>query len=305
MELHQIRYFLALSKRLNFTKAAEDCNVSQPALSRAIAQLEAELGGHLFRRERKLTHLTEFGRAILTPLRECYEANLNAKELARRFHAGGHAPLSIALSRSIDLALLTPMLAELGEAFPNIEIKMFRGTAEEITDRLKKGESEIAVSEPLSEFWDRIESKQLFEQEFGLLITRNHRLAKKNEIEIIDLSDAHLLGLPNSVLTETLQQRFREMGITSAIWHEVSLLDDIPGLVRANLGLGIWPSDRKYDGDLLVSHIRECPMSRCVQVYTVFGRQHSAAAKTFINLLRANDWSDGSPYRRTGEEAMS
>ena len=51
MELHQIRYFLALSKTLNFTRAAEEFNVSQPALSRAISQLEAELGGELFRRE--------------------------------------------------------------------------------------------------------------------------------------------------------------------------------------------------------------------------------------------------------------
>lgn len=67
MEFHQIRYFLALSKSLNFTRAAEECNVSQPALSRAISQLEAELGGELFRRERNLTHITDFGQAVLPP----------------------------------------------------------------------------------------------------------------------------------------------------------------------------------------------------------------------------------------------
>ena len=60
MEMHQVRYFLAVADTLNFTRAAELCNVSQPALTRAIQQLEEELGGLLLRRERKLTHLDGF-----------------------------------------------------------------------------------------------------------------------------------------------------------------------------------------------------------------------------------------------------
>ena len=58
LEMHHIRYFLALSETLNLTKAAERCNVSQPALSRAIKALETELGGELLRRERTLSNLT-------------------------------------------------------------------------------------------------------------------------------------------------------------------------------------------------------------------------------------------------------
>src|ERR1043166_5326779 len=64
MEMHQVRYFLAVADTLNFTRAAEQCHVSQPALTRAIQQLEEEFGGLLLRRERKLTHLTDFGRLI-------------------------------------------------------------------------------------------------------------------------------------------------------------------------------------------------------------------------------------------------
>jgi LysR family transcriptional regulator, hydrogen peroxide-inducible genes activator len=67
---HQIRYFLAVADTLNFTRAAEQCHVSQPALTRAIQQLEEELGGLLLRRERKLTHLTDFGRLLVPHLRQ-------------------------------------------------------------------------------------------------------------------------------------------------------------------------------------------------------------------------------------------
>src|SRR6185312_471185 len=70
MELHEIRYFLALSKTLNFTKAAEACHVSQPALTRAIRKMEDELGGLLFSRERNNTHMTELGRLIEPHLAE-------------------------------------------------------------------------------------------------------------------------------------------------------------------------------------------------------------------------------------------
>ncbi len=58
MEMHQVRYFLAVCETLNFTRAAERCNLAQPSLSRAIKKLEDELGGLLFRRERNRTHLT-------------------------------------------------------------------------------------------------------------------------------------------------------------------------------------------------------------------------------------------------------
>jgi len=61
MEMQQVRYFLAVSRTLNFTRAAEECNVTQPALTRAIKQLEDELGGELIRREGRNTHLTDLG----------------------------------------------------------------------------------------------------------------------------------------------------------------------------------------------------------------------------------------------------
>jgi DNA-binding transcriptional LysR family regulator len=69
MEMHQVRYFLAVCESLNFTRAAEHCGASQPSLTRAVQKLEDELGGPLIRRERHLTHLTDLGRLIPPPPR--------------------------------------------------------------------------------------------------------------------------------------------------------------------------------------------------------------------------------------------
>ena len=73
MEMHQIRYFLAVCETLNFTRAAEQCHVTQPALTRAIQKLEEELGGLLFRRERHLTHLTDLGRLLRPQLEQVWK----------------------------------------------------------------------------------------------------------------------------------------------------------------------------------------------------------------------------------------
>jgi LysR family hydrogen peroxide-inducible transcriptional activator len=83
MEMHQVRYFLAVAEQLNFTKAAESCNVSQPSLTRAIKLLEEEFGGLLFHRERANTHLTDLGRTVLPHLQQIYDEAHAAKRRAQ------------------------------------------------------------------------------------------------------------------------------------------------------------------------------------------------------------------------------
>ena len=85
MELHQIRYFLAVSSTLNFTRAAEECHVSQPSLTRAIKKLEDELGEELFRRERSRTHLTELGRVMVPFLQQSLDSAMAAKAHAQSY----------------------------------------------------------------------------------------------------------------------------------------------------------------------------------------------------------------------------
>lgn len=80
MEMQQVRYFVALAETLNFTRAAERCNVSQPALTRAIQQLEYELGGPLVRREGRNSHLTGLGERMLPLLRQCLDSQIGPLE---------------------------------------------------------------------------------------------------------------------------------------------------------------------------------------------------------------------------------
>ncbi len=138
MEMHQVRYFLAVARELNFTRAAEECNVAQPSLTRAIRQLEGELGGDLFRRERPHAQLTELGQRMLPHLRQCYDSAMNARSLAAAIKKGEVGSLRLALSATIDPSLVTSHVVELGKMFSSLDLKLLRGSGGEVLDFSRK-----------------------------------------------------------------------------------------------------------------------------------------------------------------------
>ena len=95
MEMHQIRYFLALCEELNFTRAAERCNVAQPSLTRAVRLLEEEFGGALVNRERANTHLTELGRVMRPHLADVYAQAQLARSEAQKLKTAKRLTLKL------------------------------------------------------------------------------------------------------------------------------------------------------------------------------------------------------------------
>src|SRR5215469_1503376 len=137
--MQHIRYFLAVGETLNLTKAAERCNVTQPALTRAIKTLENELGGDLLRRERALSHLTELGQRMLPMLRNCYETALAAKLVAASIKRREAAPLTVAISHSVPLGRFERLLRELARALPGLQLTLHRGSSREVAEALRHG----------------------------------------------------------------------------------------------------------------------------------------------------------------------
>ena len=182
MEMHQVRYFLAVAQLLNFTRAADACNVTQPSLTRAIKQLEAELGGDLFRRERPAAQLTELGQRMHPLLKQCYDAATGARQLASSFKSGEVGALRIALTHSVDLSLLIPHLDQIRRLFNRLEFRFMRGSSQEVAEFLKKGEAELGVAAEIGEEWDRLDVWPLFSEGFQLIVNKRHPLADRDDI---------------------------------------------------------------------------------------------------------------------------
>lgn len=291
MEMHQVRYFLAVSRTLNFTRAAEECNVAQPSLTKAIKQLEEELGGDLFRRERNHSHLTELGQRMVPMLRQCYESAIAAKETANSIRKGATAVLNLALSRTVNINLLVDPLTQLARAFPGLEFTISRGTALEIMELMKKGDAELAVAGPLGAGWDRIDAWPLFSEGEDLVVAREHPLATRKQVDPKELLSERYLFRPYCELADHTCTLFREHGMADLARHSVSSDSDAIALTAANVGVTLLPPSIPLPEGLTRVAVRGMELMRTINIYAVAGRQRSPAAATLLTLLRARDWS--------------
>jgi DNA-binding transcriptional LysR family regulator len=276
---------------LNFTRAAEECHVSQPSLTRAIQLLETELGGELLRRERTLSHLTEPGNRMLPLMQQCYETALSAISLAHAVRAGETAPLSIVISRTISVAPLMAPLRELCRASPGVQLRLIRGSGQEIAELLKRGEAEFAIAGPLGETWERLDTWPLFVEPFELIVNRDHGFAGRNAIGFDQLVGERFLVLAGCEVADEFSRRLSVQGITTAGTHQVATDCDLLALLEAILGIAIIPASAIWSERLRRVPLKGLDLSRPVTLYGVAGRQRSPIARTALNLLRAADWS--------------
>ena len=145
MEMHQVRYFLALCEELNFTRAAERWHVAQPSLTRAIKQLEEELGGALFHRERANTHLTELGRTLKPYLEQVFGRAEQAKREAQEFVRLQKTPLRLGLMCTIAPTYLLDLVAAVRTRHPGIELQIIDAAAAQLQERLIAGGLDVAI----------------------------------------------------------------------------------------------------------------------------------------------------------------
>ena len=292
MEMHQVRYFLAVAQLLNFTRAAEECNVTQPSLTRAIKQLEAELGGDLFRRERPAVQLTELGQRMHPLLRQCYDAAIGARSLASSFRSGEVGALRIALTHSIDLSLLIPHLNEIRRQFNRLELRFLRGTSREVGEFLKKGEAELGIAAEIDEAWERLDTWPLFTETFDLVVSREHRLAGHDMIEPDDLRAEQLLGRSYCEHSGRIAASLREHGVDIDHGHEISSERDLIELVEADIGIAMMPRTSPVPESLKRAAVAGLDARRTVSLYGVAGRQRTAVANAVMRMLRGADWRE-------------
>jgi DNA-binding transcriptional LysR family regulator len=290
MEMHQVRYFLAVARTLNFTRAADECNVAQPSLTRAIKLLEGELGGDLFRRERPHAMLTPLGERMYPLLKQCYDSAQSARALAALINDGEVGALKIAVSGSIELGLILNHVNELRKNFSDVELKILRGTAPQLVEFLKSGEAELAISGTIGDAWDRLDCWKLFDERFDMVFSRMHRLANQESIGLDDLKPERFLLRNHCEKSAELAEMLRSNGLNADHRHEVSSDQDLLALLDANIGIGFLPRTVTAPQSLVRTPVKDIELVRTVCLYGVAGRQRTPVASTFMKMLRAANW---------------
>ncbi len=299
MDLTQIRYFLALAQTLNFTRAAEACNITQPALTKSIQRLEDELGGPLLLRERSLTQLTELGRTMLPLLRQTFDAAQAAKARAADFRKQETSPLRIGLDGVLPIAALGDILRELARRLKGFELTAIHGSAGRLNESLLRGEIDAAVLAGTEALAERVNRWVLCADRIAVLMPAGHRLAGRDHVP------ADALGLETLIATEAggtgegasigdpgLLARLRGMlGGELRPRHRVATDEQVRQIVGAGLGIAVASERGASMSDLIVRPLGDPAMRQDVVLAAVAGRPLSRAADVFVRMARARAWA--------------
>jgi len=291
--MHQVRYFLTLCQELNFTRAAEKCNVAQPALTRAIKLLEDEFGGLLFHRERARTHLSELGQAVRPYLEEVQRQSQQAKHLATSFIELKGTPLKLGVMCTIGPGNFVGLLTNLQAQHPGIELQITDAAASDLQGRLLDGGLEAAIYCWPDQIDERLHYLPLFREQFFIVLGRQHRLANRPEVRVGDLNGERYLNRINCEQANVARDVFAQRGTKVERVYRSDRDDWILAMVEAGLGFAFMPQYSIVERpDVVVRPLVEPEFWREVSLVTVRGRPHSPAIGALVREAMRTQWLD-------------
>ncbi len=292
MELSQIAYFVTLAHTLHFTRAAEACNVSQPALTKAVQKLEEELGGPLLHRERGNTQLTELGRLMLPPLERALALAREAKQQAEAFRQRESSPLRIGLEYSVPASLLTPVLAALQRKCEPIDLRLRQGSQPDLCQRMLDSELDIALMVDGPNIQDRLHRWTLFAEHYIVMCSPEHRFKDSDHVAAGDLAQESLLlhESADCPVRQYIGRLCDSRGIRPRMQHFASSQEHIIEMVLASLGISLAGECLPTPPPLLRRAFEAGSDVRDVILTVLAGRPLGPTPALFLKLMRARSW---------------
>lgn len=289
MELTQVRYFLTLCRTLNFTRAAAECHVTQPAFSRAIARLEEEFAAPLIYRERSSTMLTTFGREMLPHLTAMVEAADAAQACAAASRQPAPGNLRIGLAPGISTAPIAAAITEVLRVFPSAELHFSESSAPALAESMLADALDCALVPEDSALPERVNRWPLYSETAVLVCPAAHRLARQNACTAADLEGENLLigdacGGFGKMLgnASDIQSRLQYCRGSAAQLCE---------MIAAGLGVALLSNRVSIAGPLTTRPFTEPELTRGIQLTALAGRPLNPAAASFVKLCRAQAFS--------------
>lgn len=244
MELRQLRYFMAVADELSFVRAAKRVGISQPPLSRQIANLEIEIGARLFDRNKHGVKLTEAGVALRQELRLVLPRFDNAINTARRAAKGQVGTLSLGFGGSAVYTFTPSLLRQFRKRFPGVELSLQNIPVTSQLDALLDNRIDIGfLLYPVDH--DAIATKILLHDRLNVALPAGHPLTRRRDISVQELADSQFVVFPRSRnfgFYNKVADLCAKAGFVPNIVQEISPLEAQIGLVAAGVGIAIVPS---------------------------------------------------------------
>ena len=289
MEMHQMRYFVAMADNLNFTHAAEACNVSQPALTRAIRKLEDELGGPLFRREGRRTHLTELGRMVRPRFEQALSLTDLARDEALDFSKMVNAKLELGVMCTIAPSSIISLIEFFSRRAPQLTLVLHESSGRKLTERLLAGELDVALI-ALPELSEELIDTPLFSEPYVITFPKGHRFGELEKVPLRELAGERYLKRVNCEYLDIFEAEGHEYHYGTDHRFQSEHESWVQAMVIAGLGCSIMPESLTLTPELQSRPLVEPGIERTISVVTRRGRRHTPVVEFFVNLCKRMDW---------------
>jgi LysR family hydrogen peroxide-inducible transcriptional activator len=288
MELHQLRYFVAVAETENFTRAAERCNVSQPSLSQQILNLERELDHKLLHRLGKKAVLTEAGVVFLERAKRIlFEVEDATKELGDK--SGLERRITIGAVQTVMPYLLIDLIAKCHETHPNLLVDAHEDFRSDLVQAVLDGELDLAVV-PLPVKDHRVAVEPLLTEPLLLAVGKSHPFASRSEISVQDLANESFVSLgDSSTLATQIRGFFGDQHLQPRIGIRCAQVATLKLFVAAGLGITLLPQLARQPDDrdsLVYLRLTGSVPTRDIVVIRHLQRYQSRGAEQFLGLLR-------------------
>ncbi|MBA4329714.1 MAG: transcriptional regulator [Polaromonas sp.] len=242
MNLHQFRFVQeAVRRNLNLTETARALHTSQPGVSKAIIELEEELGVEIFARHgKRLKRVTEPGEHVLKSIELIMREVGNLRRIGEQFSAQDSGTLSIATTHTQARYVLPVPVAKLREAFPKVNVSLHQGSPDQVARMLIDEVAEIGIATESLAQYEELVTLPCYEWQHMLVMPLDHPLAKQEHITLEDLAEQPLITYHPSFTGRTkIDLAFAAKRLQPRIALEAIDSDVIKTYVRLGLGIGI------------------------------------------------------------------
>lgn len=242
MNLNQLEYFVSAAENLNFTKAANQCFISQTAMTQQIQSLEKIIGVPLFLRDKHHVELTVAGKVYLKEARMILEKSDSAMRLARMASEGTEGVINVGYISGFGDSDCADILKSFHSAYPNIDIRIYRDTLSGLVDSLDKGRCDVAFTIALSqEQYGNINHKYIKSYPLMAVMEAGHPLSGRMSLKYSDLIDEKFIIMQPSARSK------EEMEETILIYERGGFVPNIVAvekepetiMLMISLGMGI------------------------------------------------------------------
>ena len=242
MNLHQFRFVQeAVRRKLNLTETARVLHTSQPGVSKAIIELEEELGVEIFARHgKRLKRVTEPGQHVLQSIELIMREVGNLKRIGEQFSAQDSGTLSIATTHTQARYVLPQPVASLREAFPKVNVSLHQGSPDQVARMLIDEVAEIGIATESLALYDELVTLPCYEWQHMIVMPADHPLAQQKSITLEELVSQPLITYHPSFTGRTkIDEAFAAKRLHPRIALEAIDSDVIKTYVRLGLGVGI------------------------------------------------------------------